>query len=59
MENDLINLILEEKSNPEIANMLNYSMSRIKQKISKLYKKYDVKSRVGLVREIMKEKIKR
>jgi len=51
-ESELMQLVLDEMSNPEIAEILGYGESSIKTKLGILYKKLGVKSRIGLVKVI-------
>ncbi len=57
MDNEIIYWLLKEKTDTEIAEILHYSLPTVKRKLKKLYKEYEVKGRVGLVREVVKEEI--
>lgn len=57
LETDIISLIIKEKTDYEIADTLNYSLAHIKKTLRIIFQKYDVKGRVGLVREIIKEEL--
>lgn len=57
LETDIISLIIQEKTDYEIADVLNYSLAQIKKTLRIIYKKYDVKGRIGLVREVIKEEL--
>lgn len=56
-DNSIIALVIQEKTDREIAEILNYSIPSVKRRLRILYKKYKVKSRVGLVREVVKAEI--
>ena len=51
----IIIAVAEEKTNAEIAKMFNLSVRGIEQKIKRYCKIYNVKGRIGLVREFLKE----
>lgn len=57
LETDIISLIIKEKTDYEIADILNYSLAQIKKTLRIIFQKYDVKGRVGLVREVIKEEL--
>jgi len=50
----IINYIISEKTNIEIAQELSFSEGNIKKRLGFLFKMYNVKSKVGLVREIFR-----
>ena len=52
---EILKLISKEKTNKEIAEQLSTSVKNIEKIINKLCKAFKVKSRVGLVREYMRE----
>jgi DNA-binding CsgD family transcriptional regulator len=52
-EKQLINLIINEKTNVEIAEIMGYSPDMIKYLIKRIFKKFKVKNRLGLVREAL------
>lgn len=52
---DILKLISLEKTNKEIAEELKISKKYVEYLIKKLILQFGVKSRVGLVREYMKE----
>ena len=52
---NILKLISKEKTNKEIAEELSTSVKNIEKIINKLCKEFKVKSRVGLVREYMRE----
>jgi len=54
MDRRIINYIISEKTNIEIAEELSFSEGNIKKRLGFLFKMYRVKSKVGLVREIFK-----
>lgn len=45
----LIELILQGKTNLEMAEFLGYSESSIKKMLTRLYKKFNVSTRIGLI----------
>ena len=51
----ILQKIVQEKTNKEIAEELSTSVKNIEKIINKLCKEFKVKSRVGLVREYMRE----
>jgi len=53
----IISSIFLEKSNTEIAQTVGYSVSFVKRRIAAIFRQYGVKSKVGLVREILKTNI--
>lgn len=55
-ENRILELIVWEKSNKEIAKELKISEKYVEKIIKNLFFKFKVKSRIGLVREYLKEK---
>lgn len=50
-EKEIIQCIIMGKNNSEIAEEIGYSLGAVKKKINNIYKKFNVNSRVGLVRE--------
>ena len=48
----IIKLVNQGKSNPEIANQLGYSVENIKKNLRVCFKYFKVRNRVELVREI-------
>ena len=54
-DKEIITAIVEEKTNVEIAKMFNLSVRGVEQKIKRYCKIYNVKGRIGLVREFLKE----
>ena len=55
IENRILQFITLEKTNSEIAGELQMSIKNVEKIINKLCKQFKVKSRVGLVREYMRE----
>ena len=53
-DKEIITAIIEEKTNVEIAKMFNLSVRGVEQKIKRYCKIYNVKGRIGLVREILR-----
>jgi len=56
-ENKILELISDEKTNKEIAKELKISEKYVEKIIKNLISAYKVKSRIGLVREYVKEKM--
>ncbi len=54
LDETIITYLLNEKTNTQIASETGYSMGYIKRRLSYLFKIYGVKTKVGLVREILK-----
>lgn len=52
-EKELLNLIINGKTNYEIADIMGYSTDMIKYLIRKLFKKFKVKNRLELIRETL------
>ncbi|MEK4381429.1 response regulator transcription factor [Aeribacillus sp. FSL K6-2848] len=50
----IIKLIADEKTNKEIAQALNYSISTVEHYITNIFSKFAVKGRVGVIREAKK-----
>ncbi len=48
-QKQIVNLLMQENSNNEIADFLGYSISTIKQEISKIYHELNVKNREELI----------
>lgn len=53
IEKEVLRLVIEGKSNYEIADELNYSVGSVKKFIRSLFKFFKVRKRVDLVRESM------
>jgi len=53
----IIQLIAEEKTNKEIAQILNYSQRSIEYKLTQIFKKLKVSTRVGLIAKAYQKKI--
>lgn len=51
----IIESILEEKTNIEMAEEIGYSLGSVKKRLAYLFKRYNVKTRVGLIREFFKK----
>ena len=51
----IVKCVIIEKTNDEIAQMANFSPDLVKKRLGELFKRYRVRSKVGLVREIMKK----
>lgn len=54
--NDILNLLIQGKTNAEIASILGFSLITIKKDVSFLIKKYKVKNRLELAIEHFAEK---
>lgn len=54
IDKKIIVFILEEKTNIEMAEEIGYSLGAIKKRLAYLFKIYNVKTKVGLVREYIK-----
>ena len=48
-QKQIVNLLMQENSNSEIADFLGYSISTIKQEISKIYSELGVRNREDLI----------
>ncbi len=57
LDNEIINFVIYEKSNKEIAQITGYSLGMIKFRLNALFKQYGVKTKAGLVREIFQKNI--
>ncbi len=53
VQKEVCRLVVEGKSNKEIANLLNYSVENVKKNLRTCFKYFKVKDRVGLVREYL------
>ena len=51
----IIDAIIREKTNEEIVEETGYSLSYIKKRLHFLYGVYNVRTKVGLVREVLRE----
>ena len=54
LDRQIINAVAEEKTNAEIAKMFNLSVRGVEQKIKRYCKIFNVKGRIGLVREFLR-----
>jgi len=57
LDKEIINFVIYEKSNKEIAEKTGYSLGTIKMRLSVLFKAHGVKTKAGLVREIFKKNL--
>lgn len=53
IQKEIITLVVEGKSNKEIADKLGYSVENVKKHLRACFKYFKVKDRVGLVREYL------
>ena len=53
----ILELMLQDKTNEEISIELNYSRSTVKRRIKELFKKYNVDSRIKLMQEYLLERL--
>jgi DNA-binding NarL/FixJ family response regulator len=52
---DIIKLILQGKTNPEIGDLLFISTKTVKNNLTEIYKKLNVRNRVQMVRKISRQ----
>ena len=57
LDKEIINFVVFEKSNKEIAARTGYSLGTIKVRLAVLYKQYGVKTKAGRVREVFQNDI--
>jgi len=57
LDREIINFVIFEKSNKEIAKKTGYSIGTIKFRLGVLFKKHGVKTKAGLVREIFQKNL--
>jgi len=50
----LIDFVVQEKTNAEMAQKTGYSVGCVKRRLTYLFKLFGVRSKVGLIREIFK-----
>ncbi len=55
LDREIINSVIFEKSNDEIAKKTGYSMGTIKFRLGIIFRQYKVKTKAGLVREVFKK----
>ncbi len=53
IQKEIITLVVQGKSNKEIADQLGYSVENVKKNLRVCFKYFKVKDRVGLVREYL------
>ena len=58
IDSRIIDLVIKEKTNKEIAEIIGYSTGLVKFRLLFLFRKYHVKTKAGLVREVMTENFK-
>lgn len=54
LDRKLIEFVIQEKTNPEMATKTGYSIGYIKRRLAYLFRLFGVKTKVGLVREVFK-----
>ena len=54
-EIDLLKVLIQGKTNIEIADIFGYSESSIKKKLTKIYKKFDAINRLALINKLLSE----
>lgn len=57
LDREIINFVIFEKSNKEIAEKTGYSVGTIKFRLGLLFKQLGVKTKAGLVREIFQRNL--
>lgn len=57
IDKEIINFVIYEKSNKEIAKKTGYSLGTIKVRLRVLFKQHGVKTKAGLVREIFQKNL--
>jgi DNA-binding CsgD family transcriptional regulator len=57
LDREIINSVIHEKSNRQIAEKTGYSIGTIKFRLGLIFKCYGVKTKVGLVREIFQKRV--
>lgn len=57
LDKEIINSVIFEKSNKEIAEKTGYSIGTIKFRLGILFKQHGVKTKAGLVREIFQKNL--
>lgn len=55
LDKEIINFVIYEKSNKEIAEKTGYSLGTIKLRLGILFRQHGVKTKAGLVREIFQK----
>lgn len=56
LDREIINSVVFEKSNKEIAEKTGYSIGTIKFRLGILFRQHGVKTKAGLVREVFQKK---
>lgn len=56
-EKEIVFLLIREYTVPEVASIQKLKLSQTKHRISKIYKKIAVKSRIGLIKKHYEEEI--
>jgi len=57
LDKEIVNSVIYEKSNKEIAEQTGYSVGTIKFRLGIIFKHYGVKTKAGLVREVFQKKL--
>jgi DNA-binding CsgD family transcriptional regulator len=52
LDEKIISYVIQEKTSSEIASLTGVSVPYVKKRLVTLFKRYNVKSKVGLVREM-------
>lgn len=55
LDKEIVNAVIFEKNNKEIADKTGYSLGTIKFRLGLLFKYYGVKTKAGLVREVFQK----
>lgn len=53
-DHSLIRFVIQEKTNTEMAEKTGYSVGQIKKRLKYIFRQFGVKTKVGLVREMLK-----
>jgi DNA-binding NarL/FixJ family response regulator len=56
-EHEVLGVLLDGKSNREIAEILSISESTVKTHVRNIYSKYDVRSRAELISTVLKNQV--
>jgi len=53
LDREIVDSVIREKTNREIAEATGYSLGTIKFRLGIIFRRYGVKTKVGLVREVL------